>query len=110
MHFKGTISQVPPAHSAIKVGGKRSYELARKGKEAELKPREVEIKEFEITGIKLPEVTFRVVCSKGTYIRSLARDFGEYLKAGAYLSSLCRTRIGEYKLEDAMQIDDVTNE
>lgn len=105
--FKGVISQVPPAHSAIKIGGKRSYELARKGKEAELKPREVEVKEFEITGINLPEVHFRVVCSKGTYIRSLARDFGEQLKTGAYLSALCRTRIGSHELKDAHQIDEV---
>lgn len=107
LQFKGTISQVPPAHSAIKVGGKRSYELARKGKETELKPREVEVKEFEITGINLPDVHFRIVCSKGTYIRSLARDFGEQLKTGAYLSALCRTRIGSFYLKDALQIDEV---
>lgn len=107
LQFKGTISQVPPAHSAIKVGGKRSYELARKGKETELKAREVEVKEFEITGINLPEVHFRIVCSKGTYIRSLARDFGEHLKTGAYLSALCRTRIGSFELKDALQIDEV---
>ncbi len=106
-HFKGVISQVPPAHSAIKVEGKRSYELARKGKETALKPREVEVKEFEITGINLPEVHFRIVCSKGTYIRSLARDFGEHLKVGAYLSALCRTRIGTYRLEDALKIEEV---
>jgi len=105
--FKGKISQIPPAHSAIKVGGKRSYELARQGKQSELKPREVDIKEFEIRGINLPEVNFRVVCSKGTYIRSLARDFGESLIVGAYLSSLCRTRIGPYKLEEALQIAQV---
>lgn len=105
--FKGMISQVPPAYSAIQVAGKRSYELARKGKEVELKPREVEIKEFEITGINLPEVNFRVVTSKGTYIRSLARDFGEHLKVGAYLSVLCRTRIGNYRLEDSLQIEEV---
>jgi tRNA pseudouridine55 synthase len=109
-HFTGIISQVPPVHSAIKVGGRRSYEMARKGKDLELKPREVEIKEFEITGIKLPEVFFRVVCSKGTYIRSLARDFGDHLKAGAYLSALCRTRIGPFKLIDAWQLDEFVNQ
>jgi tRNA pseudouridine55 synthase len=105
-HFTGIISQVPPLHSAIKVGGKRSYQMARKGKDLELKPREVEIKEFEITGIKLPEVFFRVVCSKGTYIRSLARDFGDHLKTGAYLSALSRTRIGPYKITDARSLDE----
>lgn len=106
-HFNGTISQVPPAHSAIKIEGKRSYHLARKGKDPELKPRVVEVKEFEITRINLPEVDFRIVCSKGTYIRSIARDFGEQLKVGAYLSSLRRTRIGDYKIEDALTIEGV---
>lgn len=105
--FIGTIDQVPPAHSAIRIGGKRAYELARKGEETVLKPRRVEITEFDITEINLPTVSFRVVCSKGTYIRSLARDFGETLGVGAYMSSLQRTRIGPYKLEDALQIDQV---
>lgn len=105
--FIGTIDQVPPAHSAIRIGGKRAYELARKGEETVLKPRQVEITEFDITEINLPTVSFRVVCSKGTYIRSLARDFGETLGVGAYMSSLQRTRIGPYKLEDALQIDQV---
>ena len=104
----GKISQVPPTHSAIKIGGKRAYEFARKGQDLVLQPREVEIKEFEITGIALPEVTFRIVCSKGTYIRSIARDFGEALGTGAYLSELCRTRIGNYLLKDAIQPDAVT--
>jgi tRNA pseudouridine55 synthase len=103
----GAISQLPPAHSAIKVGGKRAYKFARQGKEVELKPREVEVSEFEITRIELPSIHFRVVCSKGTYIRSLARDMGEKLGVGAYLSQLCRTRIGSFKLEDALSIDDV---
>jgi tRNA pseudouridine55 synthase len=103
----GTIQQVPPLHSAIKVDGKRAYSLARKGQEAELKPREVTVTEFEITGISLPEVSFRIVCSKGTYIRSLARDFGNTLGVGAYLSELCRTRIGSFKLEDALTIEEV---
>ena len=81
------------------------YELARKGKEVKLEPRKVFIKEFEITGIELPAVHFRVVCSTGTYIRSLANDFGEKLACGAYLSSLRRTRIGEFKIEDALSIN-----
>jgi tRNA pseudouridine55 synthase len=106
--LRGVISQLPPAHSAIRVGGKRAYQFARKGKEIELKPREVEIREFEITSIELPKVTFRIACSKGTYIRSIARDFGEYLGVGAYLAELCRTRIGDFRLEDAQAIEDVT--
>lgn len=102
--FTGVIEQVPPAYSAVKVGGKRSYKAAREGKTLELKTRQVEIKEFEITGITLPEVHFRVVCSKGTYIRSLAFDFGKALDGGAHLSALCRTRIGEFLLNDAKEI------
>jgi tRNA pseudouridine55 synthase len=105
--FLGNIQQIPPLHSAIKVDGKRAYALARKGKEVELKPREVTVSEFEITSITLPEVSFRVVCSKGTYIRSLAHDFGNALGVGAYLSELCRTRIGIFKLEDALSIEEV---
>jgi tRNA pseudouridine55 synthase len=103
----GKISQIPPIHSAIKVGGKRAYEFARKGKELELKPRDVDVREFEITEIRLPEVSFRISCSKGTYIRSIARDFGEALGVGAYLSQLCRTRIGNFRLADAQKIEDV---
>ena len=98
--------QVPPAHSAIKVEGKRVYELARQGKEVKLEPRKITIKEFEITNIEIPVVYFRVVCSTGTYIRSLAHDFGEALGCGAYLSSLCRTRIGEFLLKDALTPED----
>lgn len=104
--FLGPILQIPPAHSAIKVDGKRVYELARKGKEVKLDPRPVTISEFEITHIAMPVVSFRVVCSTGTYIRSLANDFGKALGCGGYLSSLCRTRIGEYKLDQAMSIDE----
>ena len=104
----GTISQLPPMHSAIKIGGKRAYKFARKGKEVQLQPREVDVKEFEIIASELPELRFRIVCSKGTYIRSLARDLGEKLGVGAYLSQLCRTRIGTYKLENALSIEDVT--
>lgn len=103
----GTITQVPPLHSAIKVDGKRAYELARKGQTAELKGREVLISEFEITTYTPPVVAFRVVCSKGTYIRSLARDFGQALGVGAHLSSLCRTRIGPFRLDDAKSIDEI---
>ncbi|MBL0258645.1 MAG: tRNA pseudouridine(55) synthase TruB [Bacteroidetes bacterium] len=101
-NFLGKQMQTPPAHSAVKVGGKRAYQLARQGKEVEIKPKEIEIKAFEITRIELPSIDFRVVCTKGTYIRTLAYDFGEVLCTGAYLSALCRTRIGEYKLEDAL--------
>ncbi len=105
--FIGAIQQIPPMHSAIWVNGKRAYELARKGKKAELKSREVFIKEFEITSIEKPVVGFRVECSKGTYIRSLVRDFGKSLGTEAYLAELCRTRIGEFKLEDALILDQV---
>lgn len=106
----GKVSQLPPLHSAIRVGGKRAYEFARKGKEIDLKPREVEVRQFEITRIELPETGFRIVCSKGTYIRSIARDFGNALGVGAYLKDLCRTRIGDFRLEDAIGIDDVTTQ
>lgn len=105
--FTGPILQVPPIHSAIKINGKRVYELARKGQDVELEPRPVTIHEFEITAIKLPEVNFRIVCSTGTYIRSIANDLGKELGVGGYLSKLCRTRIGEFKLEDAMSMDQV---
>jgi tRNA pseudouridine55 synthase len=104
--FTGEILQVPPAHSAIKVNGKRVYELARQGKEVKLEPRRIEIKQFEITTIEIPVIGFRVVCSTGTYIRSLANDFGAAPGCGAYLSSLCRTRIGDYKLDEAKTIDE----
>lgn len=106
-NFIGLIQQTPPLHSAIKVNGKRAYELARAGEVAALKKREVEIKEFEVVKIDLPRIDFRVVCSKGTYIRSLARDIGEALGVGAYLSALCRTRIGTFRLEDALQVEEV---
>lgn len=108
--FTGEIMQVPPAHSAIKIDGKRVYELARQGKEVVIEPRKVTIKRFDIEKIDMPVVHFRVVCSTGTYIRSLANDFGAALGCGAYLSSLCRTRIGEYKVEDAKSIQEWENE
>ncbi|MCI0750857.1 MAG: tRNA pseudouridine(55) synthase TruB [Flammeovirgaceae bacterium] len=106
----GFIQQIPPMHSAIKIEGKRAYELARKGKEVELKSRTVEIREFEITSVELPTVHFRISCSKGTYIRSVARDFGEALGVGAYLLSLCRTRIGNYRLAEATTIEHIVSE
>jgi tRNA pseudouridine55 synthase len=100
--FTGVISQLPPVFSAIKVDGKRAYKLAREGVATEMKPREITIKKFEITKIALPEIQFRVVCSKGTYIRSLAHDFARALGSGGHLSALCRTRIGEHRLENAV--------
>jgi tRNA pseudouridine55 synthase len=103
--FTGPILQVPPAHSAIKQGGKRVYELARQGVEVKLEPRPVTISTFEITRTEDALVHFRVVCSTGTYIRSLANDFGRVLGCGGYLSSLCRTRIGEFLLQDAWTIE-----
>ena len=106
--FTGRIEQIPPAHSAVKVKGKRAYKLARKGETPELKPRTVEIHVFDITKINLPEVHFRVVCSKGTYIRSLVRDLGQKLGTGAHLAELCRTRIGSFTLEDAKTIESFT--
>ena len=102
----GSIEQTPPIHSAIKKEGKRVYELARKGVEVKLEPRPVTIKRFELEKIELPSVHFRVVCSTGTYIRSLANDFGKLLGCGGYLSTLCRTRIGEFSLKDALSIEE----
>ena len=99
--FLGEIEQVPPVFSALKKDGKRLYELARKGEEVEVQARKIEIWEFEITRLDLPEVDFRVVCSKGTYIRSLAHDFGKALDSGAYLSALRRTKIGDYNVNNA---------
>jgi tRNA pseudouridine55 synthase len=104
--FIGEIMQTPPAHSAIKKDGKRVYKLARSGQEVKLDPRKVSITEFEISRIELPNIYFKIVCSTGTYIRSLANDLGKVLGCGAYLSSLCRTRIGEFKLEDAVTIEE----
>jgi len=102
--FTGTIQQVPPQFSAKLVDGKRAYLSARKNKEVKIEPVTINISEFEITLIELPEVSFRVVCSKGTYIRALVRDFGEALNSGAYLTSLRRTRIGQYHIQDALTI------
>lgn len=102
--FTGIIDQVPPIYSAIKKDGKRAYELARKGQDVALEPRKIEVKLFE-TRLELPKVHFRIVCSTGTYIRSLAHDLGQELGCGGYLSSLCRTRIGEFYLKDAWSMD-----
>ncbi|HEV8081421.1 MAG TPA: tRNA pseudouridine(55) synthase TruB [Chitinophagaceae bacterium] len=113
--FIGEIDQVPPIHSAIKQKGKPVYLAARKGIDVKLEPRKITIKSFEITkmdpiAIGLPVVYFKVVCTTGTYIRSLANDFGEALGCGAYLSSLCRTRIGEFKVEEAVTIEEFTEQ
>jgi tRNA pseudouridine55 synthase len=102
--FVGEQEQVPPHFSAVKVDGKRAYLLARQGIEPEIKPKKVTISEFEITRIAMPEVDFRIVCSKGTYIRSIARDFGQRLESGAHLTALRRTRIGEFGVEEAIRV------
>jgi tRNA pseudouridine55 synthase len=104
--FIGNIKQIPPAFSAKKINGERAYESARKGIDLVIESKDIFIREFEITTIDLPNISFRVVCSKGTYIRSLVRDFGEILKNGAYLSELKRTRIGDYLLKDALTLDE----
>ncbi len=104
--FLGEIDQKPPIFSAIKKDGKRLYEIARKGQTTEIQSRKVKISEFEITKIDLPKVEFRVVCSKGTYIRSLAHDFGQALNSGAHLSTLRRTKIGDFSVSDALSIDE----
>jgi tRNA pseudouridine55 synthase len=104
--FTGPLQQLPPIHSAIKQNGKPIYHLARKGVEVKVEPRSIVIHAFEITAVELPVVHFRVQCSTGTYIRSLAHDFGAAIGCGAYLSSLCRTRIGEFRLEDAMDVNE----
>ncbi len=102
--FTGAIQQIPPIHSAIKKDGIPAYKMARAGKEIKMEPRNVTIHEFSITTIELPIVHFKVVCSTGTYIRSLANDLGEALGCGGHLSSLCRTRIGEFLLTDAVSV------
>ena len=103
--FTGAIQQLPPIYSAIKKEGVALYELARKGIEVKLEPRNVTIHSFEITAINLPVIEFKVVCSTGTYIRSLANDFGAVLGCGGYLSSLRRTKIGDFEAADAIDLD-----
>jgi tRNA pseudouridine55 synthase len=107
--FKGDIQQYPPAHSAVKVNGERLYVKARLGEETELRLRNVTVSAFEITRIALPEIDFRIVCSKGTYIRSLVSDFGKQLNNGAYLSKLIRTRSGDFLLENAFEVTDLVS-
>ncbi|HIR37388.1 MAG TPA: tRNA pseudouridine(55) synthase TruB [Candidatus Limisoma gallistercoris] len=103
--FVGAIKQVPPAYSACKIDGKRAYKMARKGKEVNIKAKELVIDEIELVGMQLPVITVRVVCSKGTYIRALARDIGEALGSGAHLVGLRRTRVGDIKVESCEQVD-----
>ena len=108
--FMGEIQQKPPIFSAIKKDGKRLYELARKGETTEIKERTVTISSFEITEIKLPEVGFRITCSKGTYIRSIAFDYGKALNSGGHLSALRRTKIGNFSVDDALSVEEfITN-
>jgi len=108
--FIGRIEQIPPAFSACKVDGKRAYEIARKGEEVILKPKILVIDEIELIDYQLPIIQIRVVCSKGTYIRALARDLGESLNCGAHLTALCRTRIGDIRLEDCRSFEDFAQE
>ena len=107
--FTGEIMQVPPIHSAIKVNGKSAYKYARKGEKVKLKAKPLKIDEFEILDFSLPVLKLRIVCSKGTYIRALARDIGKALNSGAYLIGLHRTKIGDYSVDDAIEIDDFKN-
>src|SRR4030067_878154 len=105
--FTGKISQTPPAYSAVKVDGVRAYELARKGKDVQIKPRDIIIQEISLTKINIPFIAFNVVCSKGTYIRSLCSDIGERLGTAAHMFSLIRTASGKFKINDAVNIDDL---
>ncbi len=103
--FQGEIDQVPPIFSAVKIKGKRAFDYARNGEEVKLQPRKIVIRNIEVESINLPYLKIRIECSKGTYIRSLARDIGEELKCGGYLTELRRTKIGEFKVEDAITVD-----
>lgn len=109
-HLTGDILQIPPMHSAIKVDGKRVYESARKGLEVKMEARPVQVREFEITQFEGNVIYFRISCSKGTYIRSLARDMGQILGVGAYMSSLCRTRIGQFHLKESQELISLVEE
>ena len=108
--FVGAIKQVPPAYSACKIDGRRAYKMARKGKEVNIKAKELVIDEIELVGMQLPVITVRVVCSKGTYIRALARDIGEALGSGAHLVGLRRTRVGDIRVESCEQVDRLEKE
>ncbi len=101
--FIGEKQQVPPLFSAVKFSGKRAYELAREGEEAKLAAKDITIYDFQLPRFELPEIDFRIQCSKGTYIRAIARDFGQALESGAHLTALRRTRIGDYRVEDAIK-------
>lgn len=105
-NFMGKIMQVPPVFSAVKVDGKRAYNLARKGKAVNLKAKQLEIKEMELLACDFPEITVRIVCSKGTYILAIARDLGEALGSGAHLTGLRRTRVGGIKIDDCMTVEE----
>lgn len=108
--FIGVQQQEPPIFSAVKINGERAYDKARKGEIFEVRSKQIEIKEFEITRIAMPEVEFRIVCTKGTYIRSIARDFAKAMGSGAHLTALCRTKIGNYKSEDAHNLETLVNQ
>jgi tRNA pseudouridine55 synthase len=104
--FTGNIMQIPPMYSAVKQNGKNLYKLARQGKTVERMPREINVSDFNITGIELPEIHFKIKCSKGTYLRAIANDFGEKLGCGGVLSSLRRTKIGQYSVDDALSVEE----
>jgi len=106
LQFLGHIEQVPPIYSAVKVDGERLYKKARRGETVEIKKRSVEISLFEIDATRFPAIDFRIICSKGTYIRSIVRDFGQLAQSGAYMSALCRTRIGQFELSNAWNLTD----
>jgi tRNA pseudouridine55 synthase len=108
--FVGTIEQIPPTFSAVKIDGKRAYEYAREGKDVEIKAKTLVIEEIELLDCQLPSITIRVVCSKGTYIRALARDIGVALQSGAHLTALQRTRIGDINLSQCLEYDDFVNQ
>ncbi|MDR2409305.1 MAG: tRNA pseudouridine(55) synthase TruB [Bacteroidales bacterium] len=108
--FTGVIQQLPPVFSAVRINGIRAFEYARKKMDVVLHPKEVTVYSFDITRIELPEIDFEITCSKGTYIRSIARDLGEVLGCGAYLSCLRRTKIGDFSVEDAMKMTSISNE
>ncbi|MDE6056995.1 MAG: tRNA pseudouridine(55) synthase TruB [Muribaculaceae bacterium] len=108
--FTGHIMQVPPVYSAVKVDGKRAYKYARKGAEVELKAKPLVIEELEMLPSELPELRLRIVCSKGTYIRALTRDIGKALGSGAHLTALCRTRVGDVRIEDCLSVDRAVEE
>lgn len=105
--FVGEQDQYPPAHSAIKIDGERVYEKARRGETVVLKPRQITVHSFEVEKIELPKIYFRIKCTKGTYIRSIANDFGQRLQNGSHLSALCRTKSGDFSVEDAWNLQDL---